>query len=383
MTAVPVGEPVASHAAPRPERVTLEGRFGRLRPLDPGRDAEALYDAVHGPEAEALWAYLAAGPFATKADFAAQVAKQAVSEDPMFFAVADRDDRALGWLSLMRIDPPNRVIEVGWILYSPALQRTALATEAQYLAMAYAFETLGNRRYEWKCNDLNAPSKRAATRFGFTHEGLFRQAGIVKGRNRDTAWYSILDSEWAQRKLAFETFLTSDNMDGDGRQRMRLSVLNETEGRAGGVLLRRASTADLVAIAALKTASYLPNETITGAHSYPRMVNYADVIRDHEIWVVDGPGRLDACAVLKPGREFLVYSLAVHPARQGDGLGKVLLAFAEERARRLKSTEMTLYTNGKLTARIDWYGRHGFVVEREEPLADRIVVHMRKRLMAG
>jgi RimJ/RimL family protein N-acetyltransferase len=134
--------------------------------------------------------------------------------------------RAVGILSLMEIRPEMRVIEVGNIVYSPALQRTPLSTEAQYLIARYAIETLGYRRFEWKCNDLNAPSKRAAERFGFIYEGLFRQHMIVKGRNRDTAWYSMLDSEWPARKAAFEKWLAPDNFDKDGRQKTSLAVLN-------------------------------------------------------------------------------------------------------------------------------------------------------------
>src|SRR6185437_14911833 len=133
--------------------------------------------------------------------------------------------RALGFLSLMEIRPPMRVVEVGNIVYAPALQRTPLTTEAQYLLARYAFETLGYRRYEWKCDSLNAPSRRAAERFGFTYEGIFRQHRIVKGRNRDTAWFAMLDSEWPARKAAFERWLEPDNFDDAGRQKARLSDL--------------------------------------------------------------------------------------------------------------------------------------------------------------
>jgi RimJ/RimL family protein N-acetyltransferase len=218
---LPVGAPVDSHPAPRPERVTLEGHYGRLRPLDPARDAAGLFALSHGPDKDAQWAYLGAGPFADGASFTAQVEKFAVSADPFFYAVADRDDKAVGWLSLMRIDPANRVIEVGWILYTPALQRTPLATEAQYLIAGYIFEALGYRRYEWKCNALNAPSKRAAERYGFTYEGRFRNHMIVKGRNRDTDWYSMLDSEWPERKQTFTRWLDPANFDANGEQKTR------------------------------------------------------------------------------------------------------------------------------------------------------------------
>lgn len=203
--------------------MVLEGRFGRLRPLDPARDTDRLYDLSHGEGAESLWTYLFMGPFAERSDFATHVATIAASEmDAIFWALADRDDAAVGWLSLLRIEPRHRVIEVGHILYTPAVQRTPLATEAQYLLARYVFDTLGYRRFEWKCNDLNEPSKRAALRFGFRHEGCFRQHMIVKGRNRDTAWFAMLDGEWPERRAAYERWLAPENFDADGRQRTRL-----------------------------------------------------------------------------------------------------------------------------------------------------------------
>ena len=156
----------------------------------------------------------------------ASLEAKARSTDPLFFAVIDNaSGRAIGYQTFLRIDPPNRVIEVGNILYTAAMQRTAGATEAQYLFAKYVFEELGDRRYEWKCNALNAPSRRAAERFGFTFEGIFRQHMIVKGRNRDTAWFAMLDSEWPSRKAAYERWLAPDNFDSDGGQKVALSAL--------------------------------------------------------------------------------------------------------------------------------------------------------------
>jgi RimJ/RimL family protein N-acetyltransferase len=140
--------------------------------------------------------------------------------------VRDTKDRAVGLVTLLEIRPAMRAIEVGFIVYSPALQRTALATETQYLLARYVFETLGYRRYEWKCDSLNAPSRRAASRYGFVFEGIFRQHMITKGRNRDTAYFSMLDGEWADRKLAFERWLSPENFDSDGRQKISLTALN-------------------------------------------------------------------------------------------------------------------------------------------------------------
>jgi RimJ/RimL family protein N-acetyltransferase len=225
--AAPIGPPVDPRPAARPQRVTLTGRFVTLAPLDPARHAVALYDGANGdPERERVWTYLFDGPYANLHDFRASLEAKAGSQDPLFFAVIDNvSGRALGYQTFLRIDPANRAIEVGNILYTPALQRTAGATEAQYLFAAYVFDTLGNRRYEWKCNALNAPSRRAADRLGFAFEGIFRQHMIVKGRNRDTAWYAMLDGEWPARKAAFERWLRPDNFDGLGRQKESLASL--------------------------------------------------------------------------------------------------------------------------------------------------------------
>jgi RimJ/RimL family protein N-acetyltransferase len=222
----PIGSPVDAHHAKRPERVTLKGRWITLAPLDAERHAAALFAASHGEGRDSVWAYLPYGPFADLASFAADIELKARSVDPQFFAVIDNGSgRAVGYQSLMRIDPANRVIEVGHVMYAPAMQRTAGATEAQYLFAQYVFDALGNRRYEWKCDNLNAPSKRAAGRFGLTFEGVFRQHMIVKGRNRDTAWFAMLDGEWPARKAAYERWLSPGNFDADGRQTQRLSDL--------------------------------------------------------------------------------------------------------------------------------------------------------------
>jgi RimJ/RimL family protein N-acetyltransferase len=225
--AQPIGTVVDAHPAKRPERVTLRGRWITLAPLDAHKHAVSLYDGSNGDaERERVWTYLFDGPYANLHDFRANLEAKAQSTDPLFFAVVDNaSGRALGYQTFLRIDPPNRVIEVGNIMYTPAMQRTPGATEAQYLFAAHVFDKLGYRRYEWKCNNLNAPSKRAAQRFGFTFEGVFRQHMIVKGRNRDSAWFSMLDSEWPARKAAYQRWLSPENFDGQGRQKTALSEL--------------------------------------------------------------------------------------------------------------------------------------------------------------
>ena len=217
-----LGPRIDAHPAPRPQRVTLRGRAVTVAPLT-SEHAAPLYQSSSGPGREQLWTYLFNGPFSDLEQFAADVETKSKAADPLYFAVLDnRDGRAIGYQSLMRIDPANRVIEVGGIMYTPLLQGTAGSTEAQYLFAKYVFDDLGYRRYEWKCNDRNAPSRRAALRLGFTFEGVFRQHMIIKSRNRDTAWFSMLDHEWPARRQAFENWLDPANFDAEGRQKRRL-----------------------------------------------------------------------------------------------------------------------------------------------------------------
>lgn len=227
ISSAPIGAPVDSAPARTPQLTSLTGRFVTLVPLDPEAHASSLYDKSHGEDRESLWRYLFDGPYPNRAGFDARLRQMAASKDPLFFSILDQASRvAVGFASYLRIEPAHRCIEVGSILFTPALQRTPGATEAMYLMARHVFEDLGYRRYEWKCNSLNEPSGRAALRLGFTFEGIFRQHMIIKGRNRDTAWYAMLDSEWPTRKANFEQWLSPANFDGEGRQRQSLAQLN-------------------------------------------------------------------------------------------------------------------------------------------------------------
>ena len=215
-----------------PERISLEGETVRVEPVDPARHAAQLYAVSAG--ADSIWDYLPYGPFAGVAEFTEWLQTRAASNDPLFFAIIDREvGEARGMASLLRMTPEHGVIEIGHIWFAPALQRTRGATEAIYLLSRYAFE-LGNRRYEWKCNALNQASRRAAERFGFTYEGVFRQHMVVKGHNRDTAWYSMTDAEWPSRRAGFEAWLRPDNFDPAGRQRHSLAELRDEIQAAAG-----------------------------------------------------------------------------------------------------------------------------------------------------
>jgi RimJ/RimL family protein N-acetyltransferase len=231
LSGLPIGAEVPAHAARRPERRVIAGRFIRLAPLDPDRHGASLWQETHGIGAAARWQYLFDEPFASEALFRDFLVRRAASTDPLFYSIVDQSSgRALGFETLMRIDPTHRCVEVGSILYGRSLQRTPGATEAQYLLMQYIFEELGYRRYEWKCNALNQPSRRTALRLGFTFEGIFRKHMIVRGRSRDTAWYSMLDDEWPAAKAAFERWLAPSNFDPAGVQRHSLGALRGATG---------------------------------------------------------------------------------------------------------------------------------------------------------
>jgi RimJ/RimL family protein N-acetyltransferase len=226
----PLGDPIGAPLdrpwtpPPRPTRSVMEGRLVRLEPLVVAH-AEALHEAnMHDREGR-NWTYLPYGPFDSAAAYRHWVGEMTRDGDPLFYAIVRREDgRPVGVASYLRITPASGSIEVGHINYSPLLQRHPGATEAMFLMMKWAFEA-GYRRYEWKCDSVNRPSRRAAQRLGFSYEGVFRQATVYKGRNRDSAWYAAIDSEWPRLKAAFETYLDPANFDAEGRQRQSLSDL--------------------------------------------------------------------------------------------------------------------------------------------------------------
>ena len=220
----PIGPVIDARAAERPGPVALAGRFGSVVRLDASRHGEALWQEFKGHDR--LWSYMSDGPFADRAAFLTWLTAREALTDPYYYAVLDRDGRAVGVETLMSIRPEMRVIEVGNIVLGPSLQRSPLATETQYLLARYAIETLRYRRYEWKCYSLNAPSRNAALRFGFKFEGIFRNHMIIKGRSRDTAWFAITDDDWPARKAAFERWLDPANFDAHGRQLKSLRELN-------------------------------------------------------------------------------------------------------------------------------------------------------------
>jgi len=226
-TGLPIGPGLADPGPARvPERIVLEGLYARLEPLDPRRHGDDIHAAASPPDRAARFRYMPELPPDSRESFGTWLGGAAESADPLFFAVIDRaTGHAEGWQTYLRITPVHRCIEIGNIYWGPRIAGTRVATEAMYLFAAYALDTLGYRRYEWKCDALNAPSRRAALRFGFTYEGHFRRAVIIRGRNRDTAWFSIIDEEWPALEAAYEQWLAPGNFDAQGRQKTRLSEL--------------------------------------------------------------------------------------------------------------------------------------------------------------
>jgi RimJ/RimL family protein N-acetyltransferase len=213
---------------PKPQRVTLSGRFVRLEPLNVAQHGDALFVAETEGDAEERFRYLYDTVPASRADYGLWLAKAEASEDPLFFVVIDQATNAvIGRQTLMRIDAANGVVEIGNIHWGPQMQRSAKSTEAFYLHAAYVFDDLGYRRFEWKLNNDNAPSHKAALRFGYAAEGVFRQHLVVKGLNRDTAWYAMIDADWPVIKAAFERWLHPDNFDSNGQQIKRLEAIRE------------------------------------------------------------------------------------------------------------------------------------------------------------
>jgi RimJ/RimL family protein N-acetyltransferase len=230
----PLGEPTAFTAAARPERRELVGAYVTLSPVVPERDADGLFTISHAPDGDPeIWTYLPDGPFSDVGAYRSWLETAAQSKDPQFFT-ALVDGRPAGVLSLLAIVPEHGTIEIGHVWFGPQLQRTPAATEAIFLLARYAFDELGYRRLEWKCNALNAASRRAAERFGFRYEGTFAQHRVFKGRNRDTAWFAITDARWPTLRAGFSAWLAPANFDADGRQRQSLAALRKCEDTATG-----------------------------------------------------------------------------------------------------------------------------------------------------
>ena len=272
-----------------------------------------------------------------------------------------------------------------------------MTTEANFLFACYAFDQLGYRRYEWKCNALNAPSRVAAERFGFTYEGHFRRSNIVKGRSRDTTWYSIIEDEWPRLKAGYQRWLSADNFDAQSQQQRRLSdILAATKGACqvtttpdpsaerlppAPIKFRVADLIDRPAVERLQQAAYARNRKLLGVEPLPLKVDYAEVFVSKEVWLAEERDVLRGVLILELREEdLLIWSIAAAPDAQGQGLGHMMLDAAEVRAHQLGRHVMRLYTGAVLEGLIGWYHRHGYEIERHEQLSDRHITHMIKHL---
>lgn len=359
-----------------PDGRLLTGRFVRLERLTEAHAAD-LSAALCGPGLDPLYTYMAETPPAAPDEVARWVSAVAGKADPLFYAAVDPGTgKAVGRCALMRVDAANGVIEVGAILWSPALQRTPAATEAIYLLARHAFEDLGYRRFEWKCNALNEPSRRAALRFGFTFEGVFRQHMVVKGLNRDTAWYAMLDGEWPTLKPAFETWLDAANFTPDGRQKCPLGALTVQSLTAGAFRLRRALVGEQALVEAAQADAYARTARDIGTKPIPLTWDYGKLLREAEIWLAEDAHGPVGCLVLMIEPDFIyLESIGTSERVAGSGLGGALMDATFARARALGRPRVKLMSSTRNRA-IPWYERRGFVTDRLEPIADRVLIYM-------
>ncbi len=353
----------------------LEGRFVRLERLSAARHGDALFAASTMHDADSRFRWLPELPPASREAYQPWLDKAETSTDPLYYAVIDKaSGKVAGRQTFLRIDTANGVIEIGHILWSSIMAQTPAATEAFYLFAAHVFDDLGYRRFEWKCNDRNEPSKRAAKRFAMTCEGTFRQAAVVKGENRDTTWFSLLDREWPQAKAAFETWLAPENFDEEGRQRVALSALTARRLEANGVVLERIGPEHREIVEAIQAQAYARTRDATGGEPMPLRWDYASVLAECEAWLAPNSHGL---LILRRAAGYLyLESIATLPAVAASGLGKAMMQATFDRARALGLPEIRLMTNARNPA-LGGYKRLGFVLDREENMGgDRIAVHM-------
>lgn len=348
----PLGLPVDNwQGACPPQKVTLQGRHCRLEPFDRARHGDSLRAALELDRDGRDWAYLMPRP-QSDADWAAWFDMMASSQDPLFFAIVDNaSGDAIGSCSYLRIDAANGVIEVGWLRFSPRLQRTIAATEAMYLMMKQAFDW-GYRRYEWKCNALNAPSMRAAERLGFTFEGIFRQARVNWGLNRDTAWFSLLDSEWPANRAALEAWLDAANFDAAGQQwrtlqqcRQALAGVTQPDG------VRSATLADLPQLAALFDGYRRFYGKLDDAQTSHHFIRQRLLAGDSHLLVYQQHGELLGFTQLLPlfssvlaAKVWLLNDLFVAEQARRSGVGQALLHASAELARQHGVQRLDLVT---------------------------------------
>ena len=364
-------------ARPTPTAGGMRGRHVVIKPFEPEADCPALWEAFGRDKANELLYHFGWPQMASWRDLAGQL--EPLNRSGAFVTNVFCDpvtDVPFGMASYMRIDEKNGVVEVGCVAHGAAMARSPASTEAHYLMARRVFDELGYRRYEWKLNNPNEPSHRAARRFGFTFEGVFRQAEVKPYGNRDTAWYSMIDREWPLNRLAFETWLDPGNFDAGGRQRLPLSGMTAREMTAGALSLTRIDPRDVDTVTALQRAAYARTGEATGNVPIPLEWDYATVMSECETWLhadADGPA---AALILRPRPgDLYLESIATHPRIAGSGAGTAMMDATIERARAWGKPAVRLLTNARNPA-ADWYRRLGFAIEREEDRDGRTVLHM-------
>ena len=372
---LPVGRALEWTPAAAPPRSALAGTRVLLEPLDAGRDADALYAASHAPGGDpAIWTYLPDGPYASAAQMRRALQEREGSSDPLFMTIVRRaDDRPLGACAFMRIVPEHGVIEIGHIWFAAELQRTAAATEAIHLLATRAFDELGYRRLEWKCDALNARSRRAAARFGFAYEGTFRDHMVVKGRNRDTAWYAMTREDWPAVDAGFRAWLDEGNFDAAGRQRDTLGTLIAAARRgaevaaAGAIRIVEADavTPELIAAVAGLVGELSASAAAPGAAELERIVASP---ASRLLLACDGGRTIGmltlAVFAIPTGVRAWIEDVVVSEQARGRGVGELLSRAALELAAQLGARTVDLTSRPSREAANRLYARIGF--ERRE-----------------
>jgi RimJ/RimL family protein N-acetyltransferase/ribosomal protein S18 acetylase RimI-like enzyme len=366
---------------PAPTNAPMRGRHVAIEPLDAEAHCPALWDAFGGEKSNDLLFHFGWPQMASWRDLAAELVPR--NESGAFVTCVfchPETGTPMGMANYMRIDEKNGVVEVGAVAHGAAMARSPASTEAHYLMARRVFDELGYRRYEWKLNNPNEASHRAARRFGFVFEGVFRQAEVKPYGNRDTAWYAMIDKEWPLNRDAFEAWLDPSNFDRDGQQKVALSEMTRREMPCGGATLERIDARAADAILELQRAAYARTREATGSEPIPLTWNYEKLMRECETWVTEDTEGLSAALILRvrPGDLYLE-SLSTHPRVAESGLGSALMQATIARARNLRKPAIRLITNARNPAQ-EWYRRLGFEIEREEPWEGRTVLHMTMHL---
>lgn len=364
---------------PTPTNTPMTGRHVAIVPYDETTHAPGLWEAFGGLATNDLLYHFGWPPMEKPTDLGAILTDFNANRGFVTCVFTEPDTGAImGMASYMRIDEKNGVCEVGCVAHGAPMARSRASTEAHYLMARRVFDEFGYRRYEWKLNNANEPSHRAAQRFGFSFEGIFRQLEVKPYGNRDTAWYSMLDKEWPQVKAAFAAWLDDTNFDGDGRQRTSLSALNARQWPIGNHTFRRCTFDEAKTITVFQRAAYGRIAPMLDTEPIPMSWDYAAMMEQCEFWRLGGADSPDAVLILRLRSDDLyLESVATAAHAAGQGLGTIMLDAAMTRARTLNRDRLRLITNAKNPA-APWYERAGFEIEQREERPGRAILHFAK-----